>query len=93
MKYEEPKVQLEIPVTILRRIRDCLKTELRTPDNEDSRSHEVRRAKNEKAMMIVSNALLEHDVNQIVGDSLSDESLKAVFPLRKKKRVPKKQRD
>lgn len=93
MRYIEPKVTVEIPVTILKRIKDCLRTELRRPDDEDNVRHETRRAKNEKALMIVSEALIEHEVSHIVGDSLTDENLKSVFPARKKKRVPKKQRD
>lgn len=93
MRYEEPKVPVEIPVTLLRRIKDCLRTELRRPDDEDNRAQEARRAKNEKALMIVSEALIEHEVGRIVGNSLSDESLNSVFPSRKRKYVKKKQRD
>lgn len=93
MKYEEPKITVEIPVTLLRRIKDCLRTELRKPDDEDNRAQEVRRSKNEKALMIVSEALVEHEVVRIVGDSLSDENLNAAFPSRKRKYVKKKQRD
>lgn len=93
MKYEEPKVDVRIPITLLRRIKDCLQTELETPYNTKSQAQRNKRKKVERAMMIVSDALIDYEVKDIIGDSLSDDSLKKLFPTRRKKRVQKKQHD
>lgn len=94
MRYEEPKVQVVVPITLLRRIRDCLQTELETfPYDEKNKNQRIKRRKSEKAIMIVSDAIIDYDVKKIVGDSLEDECLQEFFPQKRKRQPKKKQHD
>lgn len=96
MRYEEPHLKLSVPLSVLRKIEECLYREISTAHSLREQGYRVSRRSfmdNERAYTFVSEALVSHEAESIIGDALSDENLKSSFPPRKKKRVAKKQRD
>jgi hypothetical protein len=91
MKYEEPIATVAIPISILRRVGECIRTDMLVNMHSESRAEMLKNAKNERALQIIDAVLTEHEANAIIGDSLSDENLKKVFSTKKRNR--KKQND
>ena len=93
MRYEEPIVKPAVPISVLKRIEECLFRDVGLAHEMRGRGHRLNRTalrETENGLEIVSDAIIKHEMTLIVGESLSDERLKTEFPVEAKKRKRKK---
>lgn len=93
MRYEEPQVTVTFPLSVLRKLEECVFREVSNAYAMRERGYRMNRrivGENEKALSHVSEALMNYETEMIIGNSLSDNELLAEFPVQKKKGKRKK---
>ncbi len=92
MRYEEPSLKLVIPLSALKRIEECLFRDVSLAHDMSGRGHRMNKRalyETERGLEIVSDAIIKHETTLIIGESLSDDTLKKEFPPQKKTRRKK----
>jgi hypothetical protein len=92
VKYEEPSLDVSIPLSVLQQIEASLLHEvfmLHTLRRGGTRLAKNAIPRAEKALQVVSDALVKYEAGVIIGDALTDTSLMNTFPS-KQKRTRKK---
>lgn len=92
MKYEEPYIDVSIPLSMLQQIEASLLHEvfmLHTLRRGGKRLAKNAIPRAEKALQVVSDALVGYEAGIIIGDALTDTALMSTFPS-KQKRTRKK---
>lgn len=92
MKYEEPYIDVSIPLSVLQQIEASLLHEvfmLHTLRRGGKRVAKNAVPRAEKALQIVTDAIVGYEAGIIIGDALSDDALITTFPS-KQKRTRKK---
>ena len=93
MRYEEPLIRLNVPISLLRRMEESLFRDVSFAYDMSERGHRVNgRALNEaeQALGIIGDAIVNHEARLIIGESLSDDKLKREFPPEPKRRNKRK---
>lgn len=83
MRYEEPILSVSVPVSVLRRIEECLFRDVGLAYEMRGRGHRPNKQAlrdMEKGLAIISDVLTNHEATLIIGESLTDEKLKREFP-------------
>jgi hypothetical protein len=93
MRYQEPVVGMAIPISLVRRIAECVRADIVNNENSSSRAEMLKNVKNEKALSLLDSVIIDHEAKAIIGDSLSDANLKKLLGSKRKKTVRKKQND
>jgi hypothetical protein len=92
VKYEEPYIDVSIPLSMLQQIEASLLHEvfmLHTLRRGGKRLAKNAIPRAEKALQVVSDALVGYEAGIIIGDALTDTALMSTFPS-KQKRTRKK---
>lgn len=93
MRYEEPILNVLVPISVLKRIEECLFRDVGLAHEMRGRGHRMNKqalSEIEFGLEIVSEAITKYEAKLIIGESLSDEKLKSEFPVEKKKTKRKK---
>ena len=95
MKYEEPDIDVRLPLSVLHHIEASLLHEVFTLyslRNGGKRVNSRTLNKAEQALSHVSDAIIRYEASLIIGDALSDNALSQAFPTKpKRKKRMKKQ--
>lgn len=93
MKYEEPILKVSAPISVLKRIEECLFRDVGLAYEMRGRGHRINRhalRDTEYGLEIISEVITKHEASLIIGESLSDKKLETEFPTVTKKGKRKK---
>jgi hypothetical protein len=83
MRYQEPIIRLDVPLQVLERIETSLMSEMYFYEKLRSKGKRVNRHDEralDRALTIVTDAIVAHETQMILGQSLTDHALRQAFP-------------